>query len=125
AAVAVARDQALGLIADRTAKHRPVTGAEVDQSTRAMFKKAGLADRVLHRTGHSIDSDLQGGGADLDDLEVKDSRIMTPGTGFTVGPGLYFPGLYGVRSETSVYLTPTGPEVTMPVQDELELLLKR
>jgi len=123
--VALARDQALALIAERAAKKRPVTGAEVDQATRAMLKKAGFADRVLHRTGHSIDSDLQGGGADLDDYEVKDSRIMTAGTGFTIGPGVYFPGAYGVRSETSVYLTPTGPEVTMAVQDELELLLKR
>ena len=55
----------------------------------------------MHRTGHSIDNDLQGGGADLDDFEVKDTRILTPGTGFTVGPGLYFPGQFGVRTEVS------------------------
>jgi Xaa-Pro aminopeptidase len=78
----------------------------------------------MHRTGHSIDSDLQGGGADLDDFEVKDSRILTPGTGFTVGPGLYFPGQFGVRAEVSVYLAPGGPEITTPVQEEVEALLK-
>lgn len=120
----LARDQALVLITDRTRKHRPVTGAEVDQATRAFMKKAGVANQVMHRTGHSIDNDLQGGGADLDDFEVKDTRILLAGTGFTVGPGLYVPGQFGVRTEVSVYLSPTGPEVTTPAQDEIEVLLR-
>ena len=96
--VTLARDQALALIADRSRKHRPLTGSEVDDATRGFIKKAGVGDKVMHRTGHSIDNDLQGGGADLDDFEVKDTRILTPGTGFTVGPGLYFPGQFGVRT---------------------------
>ncbi|TMQ05169.1 MAG: M24 family metallopeptidase [Deltaproteobacteria bacterium] len=118
----LARDQAMALIGDRARKHRPATGAEVDDVTRAFIKKAGLGDRVMHRTGHSIDNDLQGGGADLDDFEVKDSRNLTPGTGFTIGPGLYFPGQFGVRAEVSVYLAPGGPEITTPAQDEVEAL---
>ncbi len=122
--VSLARDQALVLITDRVKKHRPITGAEVDQATRAFIKKAGLVEQVMHRTGHSIDSDLQGGGADLDDFEVKDTRILTPGTGFTIGPGVYFPGQFGVRTEVSVYFAPGGPEVTTPAQDEVEALLK-
>jgi Xaa-Pro dipeptidase len=122
--VTLARDQALVMITDRMKKHRPLTGAEVDQATRAFIKKAGLVEQVMHRTGHSIDSDLQGGGADLDDFEVKDTRILTPGTGFTIGPGVYFPGQFGVRTEISVYLSPTGPEVTTQAQDEVEALLK-
>jgi Xaa-Pro aminopeptidase len=122
--VSLARDQAIVLVTDRTKKHRPVTGAEVDQATRALIKKAGVVDQVMHRTGHSIDNDLQGGGADLDDFEVKDARTLTPGTGFTVGPGLYFPGQFGVRSEVSVYLAPPGPEVSTPAQDYVEPLLK-
>jgi Xaa-Pro dipeptidase len=121
----MARDQALSLIAERTRKGRPITGAEVDQATRAQIKKAGFGDKVMHRTGHSIDNDLQGGGADLDDYEVRDTRILTPGTGFTIGPGIYFAGQYGVRTEVSVYLAPTGPEITTPAQDELEPLLAR
>jgi Xaa-Pro aminopeptidase len=121
----LARDQAMALIGDRARKHRPVTGAEVDDVTRAFIKKAGFSDRVLHRTGHSIDNDLQGGGADLDDFEVKDSRILTPGTGFTIGPGLYFPGQFGVRAEVSVYFAPGGPEITTtPAEEDVEALLK-
>jgi Xaa-Pro aminopeptidase len=48
-----------------------------------------------------------------------------PGTGFTVGPGVYFAGQYGARAEVSVYLAPTGPEITTPAQDEIEPLLAR
>lgn len=121
--VRLARDQAIALIADRSRKHRPVTGAEVDDTTRAFFKKAKVDDKVMHRTGHSIDNDFLGGGADLDNFEVKDTRILTPGTGFTVGPGLYFSGQFGVRTEVSVYLAPSGPEITTPAQDAIEPLL--
>ncbi|MBL9015733.1 MAG: aminopeptidase P family protein [Myxococcales bacterium] len=121
---ALARDQALALIADRSRKKRPVTGAEVDDATRAFFKKLKVEANVMHRTGHSIDNDFSGGGADLDNFEVKDTRILTPGTGFTVGPGLYFPGQFGVRTEVSVYLAPAGPEVTTPAQDAIEPLIK-
>jgi len=124
AAASLARDHALSLIADRARRGRPITGAEVDRATRAFIKKAGFGDRVMHRTGHSIDNDLQGGGADLDDLEVQDTRILTAGTGVTVGPGLYFPGQFGVRTEVSVYLSPGGPEITTPAQDDIEPLLR-
>ncbi|MGE0870800.1 MAG: M24 family metallopeptidase [Kofleriaceae bacterium] len=120
----LARDQALALIAERTRKKRPIRGAEVDDATRLFIKTAGLGDRILHRTGHSLDNDLQGGGADLDNYEVKDTRILTPGTGFTIGPGVYFAGQFGVRTEVSVYYAPTGPEVTTQVQDAIEPLLK-
>src|SRR5690606_13297096 len=110
-------------IADRARKRRPITGAEVDDAARAFFKKAGVADRVMHRTGHSIDDELQGAGAHLDNYESKDTRILTPGTGVTIGPGLYVAGDFGVRTEISVFLAPSGPEVTTPAQDEIEVLL--
>ena len=119
-----ARDAALAQITARSVKHRPITGAEVDDATRALIKKAGMGDKIMHRTGHSLDNDLQGSGADLDDFETKDTRILLPGTGFTVGPGLYFAGSFGVRAEVSAYLAPGGPEITTPAQDEIETLLK-
>ncbi|HLL20993.1 MAG TPA: M24 family metallopeptidase, partial [Kofleriaceae bacterium] len=120
----LARDHALALITERIRAGRPVTGAAVDQSTRAFIKKSGFGDNVMHRTGHSMDNDLHGGGADLDDLEVRDNRILTAGSGFTVGPGVYFAGQFGVRSEVSVYLSAGGPEITTPAQDAIETLLR-
>lgn len=122
-AVTLARDQAIALIADRTRTRKPLRGYEVDQRARSVLTKAGLSDRFLHRLGHSIDTSLDGSGADLDDYEVKDTRSLVAGTGVTLGPGVYFAGELGVRSEVSLFLSPSGPEVTTPLQQSVEALL--
>jgi Xaa-Pro aminopeptidase len=43
------------------------------------------------------------------------------GVGFSVEPGIYLPGRFGMRSEINVYLAETGPEVT-PATPQKELL---
>ncbi len=123
--VALARDEAIALITDRGKRRRAVRGAEVDQAARGFIGKANLGDRFVHRTGHALDTDLQGAAADLDDYEVKDSRTLVVGSGFTIGPGVYFDGEYGVRAEVSAYLAQTGLEVTTPKQEQIEALLAR
>ena len=82
-------------------------------------------DKFTHRTGHAIDSDLQGAAADLDDYEVQDTRALVVGTGFTIGPGVYFSGEFGVRAEVSAYLGTKGLEVTTPKQESIEALLAK
>jgi Xaa-Pro aminopeptidase len=119
----LARDQAISLIAERYRKRRPLRGYEVDQVARGVIAKAGLGDRFLHRAGHSIDTSLDGAGADLDDYEVKDNRSLVAGTGVTLGPGVYFAGELGLRSEVTLFLSPSGPEVTTPAQQSVEALL--
>lgn len=121
-AVRSARDAALALVRDRLQRRRAVQGWEVDRAARDLFVKGGLDARALHRTGHSLDVDLYGSGTDLDDLEVRDGRNLVQGTGFTVGPGLYYDG-FGVRSEVSAFLGKDGLEVTTPAQTEIEPLL--
>jgi Xaa-Pro dipeptidase len=121
--VVQAREQALALIGDRFRKRRPLRGYEVDQAARAALAKAGLGKQALHRAGHSIDTSLDGSGADLDDHEAKDLRSLVAGTGVTLGPGVYFAGELGVRSEVTVFLSPNGPEVTTPPQQQVEALL--
>lgn len=123
--VALARDEAIALITDRTKRRRAVRGADVDQAARGFIAKANLGERFVHRTGHALDSDLQGVAADLDDYEVKDARTLVVGSGFTIGPGVYFDGEYGVRAEVSAYLAQTGLEVTTPKQEQIEALLAR
>lgn len=122
-AAARARDEALAFIRDRLKRRRAVQGWEVDHAARDFLTRGGLDSHAIHRTGHSLDTDLQGSGTDLDDLEVKDKRALVVGTGFTVGPGLYYPGELGVRAEVSVFLGKDGLEVTTPVQDRVEPLL--
>ncbi|MBZ0237395.1 MAG: M24 family metallopeptidase [Deltaproteobacteria bacterium] len=120
-----ARDEALAFVRDRVKRRRAVKGWEVDKAARDTVTRAGMHDRLLHRTGHSLDGDLYGSGTDLDDTEVKDQRALVVGTGFTVGPGVYAAGELGVRAEVSAYLGKDGLEVTTPVQESVETLVKR
>jgi Xaa-Pro aminopeptidase len=116
------RNEALNLIRERAKRRRPVKGFEPDQQARSVIGKAGYAENFIHRTGHSLDGDLYGAGANLDDYETHDQRNLVVGSGFTVGPGLYFRGDFGVRAEVSVFLGQRGVEVTTPLQDEIEIL---
>jgi Xaa-Pro aminopeptidase len=123
--VALARDAAITLIKERLEHHRAIKGFEVDDAARKFVDKAGWAEQFVHRTGHSIDSDLQGGGADLDDYEVKDTRNLVQGSGFTIAPGVYFPGDFGLRAEVDAFLGTKGLEVTSTPQDQIEALLPK
>jgi len=118
--VRAARDAAVTRLRERWGT--AITGAEVDDTARAVIREAGFGEYFLHRTGHSIDCDLQGSGPHLDNFETADARPLIPGVGFSVEPGIYLPGRFGIRSEINVYLHDEGPEVT-PVAPQTDLLL--
>ena len=123
-----ARDAAVALLRERW--HTPgkgeagrvPTGAEVDDAARAVIRAAGYAEYFVHRTGHSIDRDLHGSGPHIDNFETADDRALVPGVGFSVEPGVYLPGRFGMRSEINVFMSETGPEVT-PRGPQQELFL--
>ncbi|HET6613438.1 MAG TPA: M24 family metallopeptidase [Kofleriaceae bacterium] len=120
--VAAARDAAVAAIRDNLEKRRPIRGYVPDQAARAVIGKAGFAEKFIHRTGHSLDTDRLGDGTNLDGYETRDTRNLVLGSGFTVGPGIYVPGQFGVRSEIDVYigmsqkLARPAIEITGPVQ---------
>jgi Xaa-Pro dipeptidase len=107
--VAAARDAALQLVRSRYPR-QPVQGFEVDDAAREVIRKAGYAERFFHRTGHSIGTSDHGQGANIDNLETHDTRRLLPMTCFSIEPGIYLPGDFGVRSEINVVLLPTAPE---------------
>ena len=114
-----ARDAAVELLRTRWASRVPVTGAALDDAARGVIAAAGYGAHFVHRTGHSIDRDLHGSGPHLDNFETSDDRVLMAGIGFSVEPGIYLTGRFGVRSEINVFLGETGPEVTprTPQQD--------
>jgi Xaa-Pro dipeptidase len=118
-AVRGARDAAVALLREKWSQRQPVTGAELDDAAREVISKAGFGEYFVHRTGHSIDRDLHGSGPHLDNFETADERRLIPGVGFSVEPGIYLPGRFGMRSEINVYMGEGGPEVTpsSPQQD--------
>jgi Xaa-Pro aminopeptidase len=107
-----ARDAAVAVVQGAAAAGRPIAGFEADRAARAVIEAAGLGDRFVHRTGHSIDRDLHGSGPHLDDYESHDDRQLVPGIGFSVEPGVYLAGEFGVRSEVNMHWGEAGPEVT-------------
>lgn len=122
--VVEAREAAIALIKDRAKAAKVVRGHEADKAARTVIEKAGMGKLFIHATGHSLDTKIRGDGANLDDYETHDVRMLMKGTGFTVGPGVYMDGEFGVRSEVSCYLGPDGLEVTTRTQDEIRAILK-
>ena len=119
--VRAARDAAIQAIRRSADERRTLSGFEVDRAARAVIEKAGYGDQFVHRTGHSIDRDLHGSGPHMDDYETHDDRLLIPGIGFSVEPGIYLPGEFGMRSEVNVHMTESGSEVT-PREPQVELI---
>jgi Xaa-Pro dipeptidase len=98
-----ARDAALDLLRERVQSGTPVRGAEADAAAKRVIADAGHSEHTVARTGHSIDRyGLHGFGPPIDDTETYDDRLLVPGIGFSVEPGVYLPGVAGVRSEVNV-----------------------
>ncbi|HLG04702.1 MAG TPA: M24 family metallopeptidase, partial [Gemmatimonadales bacterium] len=124
AVVRDARDAAIALIRSAVAAGDRLAGYQVDRAAREVIERAGLGAYFVHRTGHSIDQDLHGSGPHMDDYETRDDRQILPGCGFSVEPGVYLPGEFGVRTEVNVYWGPNGPVVT-PQEIQTELLVSQ
>ncbi|MBX9928678.1 MAG: M24 family metallopeptidase [Gemmatimonadaceae bacterium] len=117
-----ARDAAIAFLADGVAAGRIVRGAEVDAAARAVVARAGFGDAFTHRLGHSIDArGLHGAGPNLDDLETRDDRALIAGVGFSIEPGVYLPGEFGMRTEVNAYLEDARTVVVTPREIQREL----
>ena len=121
-AVRDARDRAISLVRDAAARGDALRGAEVDDAARAVITERGYGSYFTHRTGHSIDArDLHGSGPHLDNLETREERLLIPGVGFSIEPGVYVPGKVGMRSEVNVFLRP-GEAVVTPRVYQTDLI---
>ena len=120
--VRAARDRAVEFVRDSVAHGRTIHGWQVDQAAREVIGKAGYAKYFVHRTGHSIGQDVHGNGANMDSLETRDDRTITPGTCFSIEPGIYLPE-FGIRSEVNMYVGEREARVTGTIQDAILPLL--
>lgn len=122
-AVRDARDAAIEFLRGRVAAGAAVRGGEVDDVARAVIAGRGFAAHFVHRTGHSIDArDLHGSGPHLDNLETREERLLIPGVGFSIEPGVYLPGEIGMRSEVNAYVG-DGELVVTPGEYQRELIV--
>ncbi|QDT24233.1 M24 family metallopeptidase [Gimesia chilikensis] len=101
--VAEARDAGITRVEEAFASGKPLQGWEVDQACRDVIEAAGYGEYFVHRTGHSIGQETHGNGANMDNLETHEERLILPQTCFSIEPGIYLPE-FGVRSEINVFV---------------------
>ena len=116
--VSQARDVGVKTVQTAVSAGNPIAGWEVDRAVRNYIKSAGFEQYFIHRTGHSIGSDVHANGANMDDLEIHDERRILPNSCFSIEPGIYLPE-FGVRSEVNMLIRPRAAEVTGTIQSEL------
>ena len=116
-----ARDAGVQTVLNATAAGEPIAGWQVDRATRDHINKAGYGDYFIHRTGHSIGTEVHSNGANMDDLEIHDERQILPNSCFSIEPGIYLPE-FGVRSEVNVLVRPNRAEVTGKIQREIVII---
>lgn len=123
AAVRDGRDAAIAMLKQRLGSGKPLRGGEVDDSCRAVIESRGFGKYFIHRTGHSIDSrDLHGSGPHIDNLETREERLLIPGIGFSIEPGVYIAGDVGMRSEVNAFVETNGVLIT-PSDIQRELIV--
>ena len=100
--------------------------SDVDAACRDVIAAAGFAANFNHGTGHGIGLEIH------EDPQVRPARsggvttapsvTLRPGMAITVEPGVYLPGIGGVRIEDDLVITPTGPDVLTRTPKDLFVL---
>ena len=97
-----ARDSVLKTLNSNNKKLKgKISGSFLDKQVRDILINAGYKEGIKHRTGHGIDTEVHGSGANLDSVEFPDNRLLFSGCSFSVEPGLYFED-FGLRTEIDI-----------------------
>lgn len=95
-----------------------ITGAELDKVARDHIEQAGYGDQFGHTLGHGIGLEVHEGPS----LSYRNSEPLQAGMVVTNEPGIYLPGLGGVRIEDDLVITADGNHNLMSVGKELIIL---
>lgn len=95
-----------------------VSAQDVDRAARAVIAEAGYGEYFLHRTGHGLGIDIH----EPPYIREGNPQLLEPGMVFTIEPGIYLPGLGGVRIEDDVLVTDDGVEVLTSFPKALRIL---
>jgi len=88
---------------------------ELDRVARQTIEAAGLGRFFLHGLGHGVGLEIH----EPPRLSPRGTGVLREGMVFTIEPGVYVEGFGGVRLESLVFLTETGPEILSEMPKEL------
>jgi Xaa-Pro aminopeptidase len=91
---------------------------DVDRTARAIVEAAGFGDRFIHRTGHGIGLEIH----EPPYMVEGDETTLEPGMTFSVEPGVYLEGRFGIRIEDIVTVTAEGVERLNRSTRELQIV---
>ena len=91
---------------------------DVDRAARGYIAEMGYGEYFTHRTGHGIGID----GHEGPSAEEGETTPIAPGMAFSVEPGIYLPGKFGVRIEDQVLMTNEGARILHDVSRELMVI---
>lgn len=104
--------------AARAAAGPGVAMGQVDRAAREVIEAAGYGAYFIHRTGHGLGLDTH---EPIPQIAAGVEDLLKPGMVFTIEPGIYVPGLGGVRVEDNVVVTEDGLEVLTSYPRQLAL----
>jgi Xaa-Pro aminopeptidase len=92
-----------------------VTAGEIDKAARSVIERCGYGDFFNHSTGHGVGVDVH----ENPTIRAGNSEVILEGMIFTIEPGIYLPGEFGVRLEDTVLVTANGYENLSRLDDYL------
>ena len=92
------------------------TGRQVDKIARDIIKKAGYGKCFRHGLGHGIGRNIH----EQVPISWHAKNVLEPGMIITIEPGIYLPGIGGVRLEDDILVTPTGHRVLGELPKDIE-----
>ncbi|AWE07941.1 Xaa-Pro dipeptidase [Lysinibacillus sp. 2017] len=95
-----------------------MTGIQADAVARDYLKSKGLGEAFGHSTGHGIGLEVHEGPG----LSFRSETVLEPNMVVTIEPGVYIPGIGGVRIEDDILITETGNEVLTHSAKQLIIL---
>ncbi|MBO1579063.1 Xaa-Pro dipeptidase [Bacillus sp. XF8] len=95
-----------------------LTGREADALTRDYITEKGYGEYFGHSTGHGVGLEIH----EAPGLAFRSETVLEPGMAVTVEPGIYIPGVGGVRIEDDIIITSEGNEVITKSPKELIIL---
>lgn len=90
---------------------------ELDEFARSMISKSGYGEYFGHSLGHGVGLDIH----EAPRLSSYDKTILQPGMVVTIEPGIYVPGIGGVRIEDTVLITENGYEILTLLPKEISV----